>query len=170
MRMTIALLVLAILLAFGNTLDSSTAVDPPKDRSIQQQAHTSNIDMEKDTFKVDALGNKVKRATPNDVQSCASSLASIEENGYPTNISGETFGPDIYNNTDPALEPDLILAQNKDGLVGYIRKADIKDGASSLEEAINWEPRNYTIPLYLEDGVTIIGEFEIGDECMIESD
>lgn len=96
--------------------------------------------------------------------------AHIEASGrYPKNENGESYGPDIYDNTDPTFEPDLILARNKDGLVGYIKKADIQEGASSLEEAINWKPRNYTIPMYLEDGVTIIGEFEIGNECEIET-
>lgn len=80
---------------------------------------------------------------------------------YPTNDAGLTYGPDIKYNTNPAQEPDLIQVCNEDGLVGYIYESDIKDGAESLEEAINWEPRTYKVPMYLEDGKTVIGEFTI---------
>lgn len=80
---------------------------------------------------------------------------------YPTNDSGLTYGPDIKENTDPEKEPDLIQVCNEDGQVGYIYASDIKDGAESLEEAANWESRTYTIPMYLEDGETVIGEFTI---------
>ena len=80
---------------------------------------------------------------------------------YPTNDSGLTYGPDIKENTDLKKEPDLIQVCNEDGLVGYIYASDIKDGAESLEEAINWEPRTYKVPMYLEDGETVIGEFTI---------
>jgi len=80
---------------------------------------------------------------------------------YPTNDAGLTYGPDIKDNTNPAQEPDLIQVCNEDSLVGYIYASDIKDGAESLEEAINWEPRTYKVPMYLEDGKTVIGEFTI---------
>lgn len=90
-----------------------------------------------------------------------------EERIYPTNDAGLTYGPDVKENIDPACEPDLLLVCNKDGTLGYIRAADIKEGATSLEEAINWKPRSYTIPMYLEDGETVIGEFQITDEITI---
>ena len=86
---------------------------------------------------------------------------------YPTNDAGLTYGPDVKENIDPECEPDLILVCNEDGTLGYIRAADIKEGATSLEEAINWKPRSYTIPMYLEDGETVIGEFQITDEITI---
>lgn len=89
--------------------------------------------------------------------------AQIEAAGcYPKNENGESYGPEIYNNTRPEFVPDLILAQNEDGVVGYIKRADIGDGAATLEEALNWKPKEYTVPMYLEDGVTVIGEFHIG--------
>lgn len=80
---------------------------------------------------------------------------------YPTNDTGLTYGPDIKDNTSPAQEPDLIQVCNEDGLVGYIYASAIKEGAESLEEAMNWEPRTYKVPMYLEDGKTVIGEFTI---------
>ena len=80
---------------------------------------------------------------------------------YPVNEFGQTYGPDIKENTDPEKEPDLIQVCNEDGQVGYIYASHIKGGAQSLEEAISWEPRTYTVPMYLEDGKTVIGEFTI---------
>ncbi len=80
---------------------------------------------------------------------------------YPTNDAGLTYGPDIKDNTNPAQGPDLIQVCNEDGQVGYIYASDIKGGAQSLEEAISWEPRTYKVPMYLEDGKTVIGEFTI---------
>ena len=80
---------------------------------------------------------------------------------YPVNEFGQTYGPDIKENTDPEKEPDLIQVCNEDGQVGYIYASDIKGGAQSLEEAISWEPRTYKVPMYLEDGKTVIGEFTI---------
>ena len=53
----------------------------------------------------------------------------IKEDGYPVNDAGETYGPDVKDSEE---EPDLILVDAGDGVVGYIKKADINNGASSL--------------------------------------
>lgn len=70
----------------------------------------------------------------------------LANNGYPQNKSGQTYGPrcdgDIYG------VPDLLLAENKDGVLGYVH---IEDTYGSSEKPIL---------MYLEDGVTSIGEFE----------
>ena len=58
--------------------------------------------------------------------------------------------------------PDLILVCNEFGEEGYIRSTDCDAGASTLEEAANWEPREYSVNMYLQDGLTIIGQFKIG--------
>lgn len=91
------------------------------------------------------------------------SVDEVRENGYPTNDAGMTYGPDIKENTDPESEPDLILVCNEDGLQGYIRATDIKEGAQSLEEAMHWKKRSYVIPMYLHNGETVIGEYRIED-------
>lgn len=78
--------------------------------------------------------------------------------GYPTNQSGETYGPSIREwNQDP----DLILATGNNNIVGYVKNEDlIGDLPSTPEEAIKKNSNNsYSIPLYLQDGKTIIGEF-----------
>lgn len=106
------------------------------------------------TFTLEHSADSVMVDIPNQAQ--------VKENGYPKNENGESYGPDIYANTYPEYEPDLILAQNEDGVIGYIKKTDIKGGAETLEEALNWKPQEYTVPMYLEDGITVIGEFRIG--------
>ena len=90
-----------------------------------------------------------------------------EDNIYPTNDVGLSYGPDIKENVDPNIEPELIMVCNEDGISGYIYATDIKEGATSLEEAIHWEPRSYTIPMYLKDGETVIGEFKITGDIAI---
>ena len=46
----------------------------------------------------------------------------IEKNGYPTNRNGETYGPQIKDTLD---SPDLILAENSDGLKGYVKRISV---------------------------------------------
>lgn len=83
--------------------------------------------------------------------------------GYPENEMGETYGPHI-----PELEknPDLSLAQGKNGIIGYIRNSEADPDVNTLEEAMAYMEKgreegfpDYTIPLYLQDGKTVIGEF-----------
>lgn len=92
---------------------------------------------------------------------CTLSVKDAQEFVYPMNSNGETYGPDVKENVDPDRDPDLILACNKEGVIGYIRNEDLEGGAASLEEAKNWKSRSYTIPMYLEDGCTEIGLFEV---------
>lgn len=90
------------------------------------------------------------------------SVEEVRTNGYPVNEQGQTYGPDIRENTNIEEVPDLILVCNEFGEEGYIRKTDCAAGASTLEEAANWEPREYSVNMYLQDGLTVIGQFKIG--------
>lgn len=45
----------------------------------------------------------------------------ILENGYPVNDKGETYGPDM-GNMMIIDEPDLILAQGENSIIGYVKK------------------------------------------------
>ena len=85
---------------------------------------------------------------------------------YNVNQNGETYGKEqdalVY---DP---PDLIAAIGDNGVSGYIRRTEA-DGEmpSSPEEALrlqeeraNQPPR--VIPLYAEDGITVLDTFTIG--------
>lgn len=89
-------------------------------------------------------------------------LEEIRQNGYPVNANGETYGPTLPD--ENAEEPDLILALGEGGITGYIKVTDTDDGVTSPEEALAYmefaEKRDdFSIPLYMQDGETIIGEF-----------
>jgi len=88
------------------------------------------------------------------------------------NARGETYGSAMAV-VDPADEPDLILAEATNGKTGYVRASEL-DAASGADisapaEARAWtsklkatkSERVTTIPVYLSDGRTVIGVFEI---------
>jgi hypothetical protein len=83
-------------------------------------------------------------------------------NGYPINENGQTYGPDVKDlNLDP---PNLILAKGENGVTGYIYNDLGNLGVGSPEEAVEYNKINsdsYSIPLYLQDGDTIIGVFKL---------
>lgn len=83
----------------------------------------------------------------------------ILTSGYPSNENGETYGPNVKEAID---SPDLLLAQNGD-LLGYIRSSDLDDGVKSLSDALSSKPLKKNIPMYLQDGTTVIGYFTIGE-------
>jgi len=63
-------------------------------------------------------------------------------------------------------EPNLILAKGADGTIGYIKASEYNPPEfTSPEEALEWQANGglpTEIPLYTEDGVTVIGTFKIG--------
>lgn len=88
---------------------------------------------------------------------------------YPTNDSGLTYGSVELANS-PQDEPDLILVETQTGLTGYVKKAELNratgGNVSNPQEALAWQARvdiglPSFIPVYAQDGVTIVGEFEI---------
>ena len=81
-------------------------------------------------------------------------------NGYPTNARGETYGVDVKENSK---SPDLILVENSEGILGYVKSEDL-DGSNYLtpEEAILNQPQGYSVDMYLSDGETKVGKFHIG--------
>lgn len=85
-----------------------------------------------------------------------------QTDGYPLNDYGESFGPDMKDNISD--EPDLIFALNELGQEGYLKKSDFSnDGEITLEDARNSNPQTYSIPMYKDDGRTMIGWFTIGN-------
>lgn len=112
-------------------------------------------------FHTDESGRIIPSATGQeenairDEQLIVPTIEEIIANGYPINERGETYGPDV-NGMD---RPDLILAENKDGVLGYIREAD-EPQPQSIEDALamNGQER-FQFNLYLQDGETIIGVF-----------
>ena len=109
-----------------------------------------------------------------------------EEDGYPVNGRGETYGG-MMDADGIALFPDLLLSlgftPEGEEISGYIRVFDEQNSGPmahprSAEETQSWnaamealrreaeqEGRTYlyAIPLYGEDGVTVIGSCGIGN-------
>ncbi|KMY50216.1 hypothetical protein AC625_12495 [Peribacillus loiseleuriae] len=80
---------------------------------------------------------------------------SIISDGYPTNENGQTYGPNMENLM--LVEPDLMLAEGVNGVLGYIYQPEGISSPSELD-AYNKSFKEST-PLYLQDGKTIIGTF-----------
>jgi beta-lactamase regulating signal transducer with metallopeptidase domain len=105
---------------------------------------------------------------------------------YPRNENGQTYGG-ISNpgpgTTRPPEPPDLIAAEGIGGTHGYVLKSDISghgpfEAPNNPDEAMEYmrkmdelraEQRAkgaehlYYIPLYASDGVTVIGQFGVGN-------
>lgn len=81
----------------------------------------------------------------------------IRTHGYPTNQKGQTYGPDVKELTEI---PDLILVQS-DNILGYVEASDLDDNVTSIADALSSNSVTRTIPVYMQDGTTIIGEFVI---------
>ena len=80
---------------------------------------------------------------------------SITSDGYPINENGQTYGPNMENLM--LVEPDLMLAEGANGVLGYIYQPEGISSPSELDE-YNKSFKKST-PLYLHDGKTIIGTF-----------
>lgn len=86
------------------------------------------------------------------------SIEAVQNDGYPKNTKGQTYGP---NTGDVDIVPDLILARNQDGILGYIKAEDFNKVPASIEEALEITKNTHIreIPMYLHDGVAQIGTF-----------
>lgn len=73
------------------------------------------------------------------------------------NENGQTYGIESEDS------PDLVAAQGIDGTYGYILSNDLYGPEfSTPEEAVEWQKKHKgkrVIPLYANDGKTVIGEF-----------
>lgn len=81
---------------------------------------------------------------------------------YGTNADGKSYGAA----KDEDEDPDLIAAYATNGRPGYVYADDLNEPlAKSPAEAGEWMEENAgksrTIPVYTEDGHTVIGEFVI---------
>lgn len=112
---------------------------------------------------------------------------------YNINKNGQTYGigsvsdEDVTNQmTQPIILPELILTKGIDGTIGYVYKSDL-DGEQpqNPEEVLEYMKRleeryeemrqtgeEYvrSIPLYAEDGETVIGEVGIGGLPPVEGE
>jgi len=83
---------------------------------------------------------------------------------YPVNENGMSYGSGAaIDEDDPG--PDLVAAHGTNGRCGFVRASDRRqDVPPSPEEALasTADPDGRDIPLYAQDGVTVIGHFHIG--------
>jgi hypothetical protein len=85
---------------------------------------------------------------------------------YPKNSKGMSYGSELLANT-PDQAPDLILAIATNGKEGYVQRVALypqlpatpDDALREQSKENARQPR--TIPVYTQDGTTIIGYFEI---------
>lgn len=80
------------------------------------------------------------------------------------NAAGEIYGSELLLEMI-GVEPDLISAVGQNGAEGYIKRTDLdynlpSNPAEAMEYMAN-RPARRTIPLYAEDGVTVLGSFVI---------
>lgn len=89
---------------------------------------------------------------------------------FKTNANGETYGTYIESEDGSDIEePDLIAVIGENNVEGYVKKSDFYDrkyNPETLEEVKKYmklkEKEPYrVIPVYKEDGVTVIGELKI---------
>lgn len=79
-----------------------------------------------------------------------------EDNAYPVNNSGETYGSVLLADF-VGEDPDLLAAVNQDGISGYIRNDDDTNAATN------------SIPLYDQEG-NVIGSFQLVENEEISAD
>jgi len=93
---------------------------------------------------------------------------------YAVNANNETFGIAAGNTEDP----DLIAAIGDDGRSGYVRSEDLlgptpKSPAEAVEATetlmAGKSTNERSIPLYKEDGTTVIGTFTLETQITAES-
>ena len=101
------------------------------------------------------------------ISACAMDTAQGQQ--YSTNSNGETYGDNLQAR-QLGYEADLIAAIGENGVEGYVRNAELyADCVSNPMEAVNSLPEVRYIPLYMEDGTTVIGQFKIGSDAAEDS-
>lgn len=83
---------------------------------------------------------------------------------YKINENGQTYGSDFYAESIEEM-PDLVRVLGINGMEGYVYGTELQWEPESLDEVlenINTGNGSRYIPVYLEDGVTIIDSFVIG--------
>lgn len=86
---------------------------------------------------------------------------------YQLNRNNETYGSGLFASSDQSL-PDLMLAVGDSGITGYVRTSDLQKEDDSLSDVLaetaarTADVSSYTIPVYKEDGITIIDSYTVG--------
>lgn len=82
---------------------------------------------------------------------------------FPKNSRGQTYGP-IGHVTSPKQYPNLVLVQATNGRDGYVYSHSLQRPApKNPQQAVSTNPtRPRIIPVYAQNGTTVIGQFVIG--------
>lgn len=139
------------------------------DTSLAGMSMTSGSYSEKGTYYSQARmqfynGNGYNSYTSNaSPRIQRSSVPIIPKKLYEVNENGLTYGSGFYaESLDDS--PDLIQAIGINGVEGYVYSKDINLELNNLDEVIDYintgQP-DYTVPVYTEDGVTVVDTFEI---------
>lgn len=101
--------------------------------------------------------------------STAGALMSLSING-----AGQSYGP--VRDAPPNSDPDLILAVGDNGVTGYILATDLNGPTfANPDEVAEWllthpADRDRVIPLYKQDGKTVIGTFTVKAPVVISNE
>lgn len=78
---------------------------------------------------------------------------------FGTNASGQKYGVELFSETNL----DLIAAVGTDGAQGYVRAEDLEESnpASPAEALVESSKDAFLVPLYANDGETVLGSFEV---------
>ena len=98
---------------------------------------------------------------PNPGQRAAGDTRPVNKTPVQRNADGKTFGASGLGET-PADDPDLVLVVATNGKTGYAYSRELNGPQPSSPEEASRLPRSWTVPVYLSDGKTRIGEFKVG--------
>ena len=104
-----------------------------------------------------SAGNEQKDINQDASELIVPTREDIINNGYPVNANGKTYGPNMENLI--LDEPDLLLAEGKNGVLGYIYPPKSINSLDELDEYNSLRDEYREVPLYLHDGETVIGTF-----------
>lgn len=90
---------------------------------------------------------------------------SVPMEEYKVNENGQTYGSDFYAESIEEM-PDLVRVLGINGREGYVCKTELRWEPESLEDVLEYIRMgnvSRSIPVYMEDGITIIDNFIIGE-------
>ena len=90
---------------------------------------------------------------------------------FPVNAAGQTYGSSA-NVTSLSQEPTLVWVQATNGKLGYVYASQLYGPTpKNPQQAITWASTHYpkSIPVYAQNGKTVIGHFVIGGSTVVTS-
>jgi len=99
------------------------------------------------------------------------SATSTTTYAYPVNANGQTYG-DMPRGATPSQAPDLIAVQGTGSQTGYVYNTQVNAAEIAVQTAPTPQAAQaiiakyaspYTIPVYLSNGITVIGQFTVGE-------